>query len=854
MGDFWALTLIDRIAIGPPTHAAAPPACANRLVMPDPIVPPAESTGRRRQNDGRASGSVSSTAPDGTPADEPRRDPGLRRPGEASEDAIIGQTLGGTILSWNSGAESLYGYGAAELVGRSISFLTFPHWAGELQQLLDLVRQGRTLPHVEAVHLRKDGAPVPVTLTLSPIRDAGGEVVGASMVARAAEQLPAGGAASADWAEVQKPLTELRYVTSHARCLLWHGTVMDTGGGPGSYEWKTRVFDEAAAQAFMPLDVLPQESYTSAWYRHRLPQDQRHTNELSAEALHENRPSYSAEFGCRGRDGQVRWFDERVYVEPLTPPAGTHGYWRVVGVAIDVTERRRAGAELRASEERFRQLAENIQEVFWMIEPGSSRTVYISPAYEEIWGRSCESLYQDWRSFLDAVHPEDRERVAESVRQQIAGEPTVQEYRVVRPDGSLRWVLDRAFPIQDESGAVYRVAGIAADITHLKAVEAELREANQAKDEFLTMLAHELRNPLGAIRNALEVMDRTRPEEPAHRRAREVAKRQVQLQTRMVSDLLDVSRIARHSLRLQRERVDFAQLCREVVEDFRPALHAAGLTLSLELPETTVPVLGDSTRLTQVVANLLDNAIKFSESGGRVTVRVASDRPGTHEVGGGRVTLEVRDTGIGIEPDLLPMVFEIFTQAEQTLARSRGGLGLGLALVKGLVEQHGGEVAASSEGPGSGAAFVLWLPVTAEPLTEERPHPEAVSMPAARRVLIIEDIQDAAETLRDLLQLLDCQVEIARSGRSGVERARAVRPDVVLCDIGLPGMDGYEVAAALRRDPLTEDVRLIAVSGYGREEDQRRSREAGFDQHLVKPVDVAELQRLLEVMPRQQER
>jgi PAS domain S-box-containing protein len=784
---------------------------------------------------------------------------------EASADAIIGQTLDGMILSWNEGAERLYGYAAGELAGRSVTLLTSPERAAELHRLLEWVRRGQTTPQHGTVHQRKDGTPVPVALTLSPIRDAGGEVVGASMIARAAiEPNSAEGAVSAAWAEVQRPLTELRYVTSHARCLLWHGTVIDRGYGTGGYRWNTQVFDETAALAFMPLDLRPGENYAEAWYRYRLPEGQLLTNRLSHEALQENRPSYSAEFGCRRQDGQVRWFDERVYVAPLPPPPGALRHWRVVGVAIDITERKRAEEELRASEARFRQLAENIQEVFWMIEPGSSTMVYISPAYEEIWGRSCESLYQEPRSFLDAVHPEDRERVARSVERQIEGEPTVQEYRVIRPDGSLRWVLDRAFPIVDAVGSVYRVAGLAADITHQKQVEAELREANQTKDEFLAMLAHELRNPLGAIRNAFEVMDRTRPEEPAHHRALQVAKRQVQLQTRIVSDLLDVSRITRGSLQLQRERVELGQLCRQTVEDFRPALQDAGLSFSLELPDAPVPIDGDPARLTQVLANLLDNAIKFTEPGGEVAVQ-AFRRSGIQAFGSGRAeslnartperlnadaaVICVRDTGIGIEPDLLPQLFDVFTQAEQTLARSRGGLGLGLALVKGLVEQHGGGVSAHSEGIGRGATFTIWLPLAQEPLREKQPVAAADATPAARRVLIIEDIQDAAETLRDLLALLGCQVEISRSGGSGVELARAIRPDVVLCDIGLPDMDGYQVAAALREDPLTRSTRLIAVSGYGREEDRRRSREAGFDQHLIKPVDFDELQQLLGIRP-----
>jgi two-component system, chemotaxis family, CheB/CheR fusion protein len=390
----------------------------------------------------------------------------------------------------------------------------------------------------------------------------------------------------------------------------------------------------------------------------------------------------------------------------------------------------------------------------------------------------------------------------------------------------------------------------------------ELQAADQRKDEFLAMLAHELRNPLAPIRHAVQLLQRLGPDVPHLVRAREIIERQVIQQSRLLDDLLDVSRISRGTIMLRPERLDLVRLVRDAMEDSRTALEEAGLTLTLELPEEPVWVEGDPTRLAQVMSNLLQNAVKFTDRGGRVTVGVQVFRCSGVQEGGSsasgdlntrtpehlntHVAITVRDTGIGIAPELLPHVFEAFTQAERSLDRSRGGLGLGLAMVKGLVEQHGGEVRAESAGLGHGTAFTLRLPVATAPAVAAEPS-APVAMPSGpRRILIVEDNRPAAETLRDLLKLSRHTVEVAYSGSDAVRAALQFQPEVVLCDLGLPGMDGYQVAAALRQNPATANVRLIALSGYGQEEDRQHSREAGFDLHLVKPVDFAELERLLE--------
>jgi signal transduction histidine kinase len=383
--------------------------------------------------------------------------------------------------------------------------------------------------------------------------------------------------------------------------------------------------------------------------------------------------------------------------------------------------------------------------------------------------------------------------------------------------------------------AVRRALAEAAEHRRRQKAEEALRESDRRKDEFLAMLAHELRNPLAPIRNAVQVL-RYKANEPATvEQMRQMIDRQVQHVTRIVDDLLDVSRIRRGKIRVRRERLDLTRLTRLNVEDNSETFERAGVALRMDLPASPVWVKGDATRLAQVLDNLLNNAAKFTERGGEVTVTLATEEDQ------GFAILTVRDTGIGIEPELLARLFEPFSQADRTLDRSKGGLGLGLALVKGLIDLHEGNVEAVSDGPGRGTRFILRLPLEKEPeALEEKPVSGA---PGSKhlRVLVVEDNRDSAESLRVLLELFGYDVTVAYTGPDGVEAAKRSHPDVVVCDIGLPGMDGFAVAEKLRQSPETAETRLIAVTGYGREEDRRRALEAGFDEHLVKPVDPEQL-------------
>ncbi len=395
------------------------------------------------------------------------------------------------------------------------------------------------------------------------------------------------------------------------------------------------------------------------------------------------------------------------------------------------------------------------------------------------------------------------------------------------------------FDDEDESRLRQLAAVASLALQHVEA-RISLEESDRRKNQFLGMLSHELRNPLAPIRNSLFILDRAPPGSDQAQRAQAVIGRQVAHMTRLVDDLLDVTRISHGKIQLQREPLDLDDVQRRAVEDHRSAFIQNGLALLVETSDRHVRINGDRTRITQVIGNLLQNAAKFTPAGGTVTVSVEANTLLRQAV------LRVRDTGMGIAPDMLPRIFEPFAQADTTLDRSKGGLGLGLALAKGLVEMHGGTVSVGSEGLGKGAEFTVRLPLETTESAAIAWARGAVTSGGPRRVLIIEDNVDAAESLREVLELGEHLVEVARSGAEGVEKARTFGPDVVLCDIGLPGMDGYEVARAIRADPALRGTTLVALTGYAAPDDVAKAREAGFDHHIAKPPNLERIEQVLE--------
>jgi signal transduction histidine kinase len=370
---------------------------------------------------------------------------------------------------------------------------------------------------------------------------------------------------------------------------------------------------------------------------------------------------------------------------------------------------------------------------------------------------------------------------------------------------------------------------------------AQLRNADRQKDDFLAALAHELRNPLGVVSNAFDILPETQTPEPVSQELRDIIGRQIGLMSRLVDDLLDVSRIARGQIGLAREPCDFAAIARQTVDDYRAILESNGLELTLDVPSHSVWVVGDCTRLAQSISNLLQNAGKFTSAGDTVTVKLV-DNPDEH-----CVVLSVRDTGIGMESDFLARIFEPFSQFDPGAGR-KGGLGIGLSLVKGLIELHGGEVHARSEGPGHGSEITIRLPTQKFADSRDPARKSTIvdaDALACYRILVIDDNSLAARTLQIFLADKGHQVELAVTGPQGLEKARQFLPQVVLCDIGLPGLDGYSVGRQLRQELGSNKMFLIAVSGYGQEEDQERAKSAGFDAYLVKPISLKDLERLL---------
>jgi PAS domain S-box-containing protein len=553
-----------------------------------------------------------------------------------------------------------------------------------------------------------------------------------------------------------------------------------------------------------------------------------------------NHSPFDCQFPVQVPGGPIRWLHCRSSPRPL--PGGETAW---DGLVLDITARKldqeaigRLNEQLAARVQELQTILETVPAGISVAQDRECRSIISNGALAEMLnmapGENISKTRPDAAGVPYRVFKNGVEVPAEQLPMQIAAREgvRVEEERldVMRADGSVRHVLVSAAPLRGSTGQGTGAVGVVLDLTALRRAEDALREAGRRKDEFLAVLAHELRNPLAPIRNAVHMLRLIDPRDQRVRQARDMIERQVAHMTRLIDDLLDVSRIARGQVLLKKERCDLTVIVRQTVEDYRALLESGSLELILELPDQPVWITGDSTRLAQSVSNLLHNATKFTPPGGRVTVQVT-------EVNA-QARVSVRDTGIGLDAVMLKRIFAPFAQADQGLARSRGGLGLGLALVRGLVELHGGTVRGESEGIGLGAAFTLNLPTTVE---KHAPHddsrPRSKSAPCRLRVLLVEDNRDTAVSLKMLLEMFGHEVATAYSGRAGVEAARGFHPDTVLCDLGLPEMDGYEVARALRADPATAGVRLIAVSGYGQEEDRQRSREAGFDDHLVKPAD-----------------
>jgi PAS domain S-box-containing protein len=533
------------------------------------------------------------------------------------------------------------------------------------------------------------------------------------------------------------------------------------------------------------------------------------------------------------RDGGERPIDDSA--APIRDADG-----RVVGAVMvfrDVTERRRAEGALKESQERLRLMVESVTDyAIFTIDTQGVVSSWNTGA-ERVFGYAeAEIVGQDYAVLFT---PEGRAAGAPAQELTTAAREgrAADERWHLRKDGVRFFASGTVAPVREGDGPLLGFTKVTRDITERKRAEEALKEADRRKDEFLAMLAHELRNPLAPISNALHLMHLPGADP---RPAFAMIERQVEHMVRLVDDLLDVSRITRGQIELRRERVDLGAVVVRAVEGSRPLIEARRHALEMRLPDDPLLVDGDPVRLAQVVWNLLNNAAKYTPEGGRITLTV--------ERAAGEAVVRVRDTGMGIPANMLVKVFDLFTQVDRTLDRAEGGLGIGLTLVRRLTEMHGGTVEVHSAGPGQGSEFVVRLPA-AGGAPAEAPAGGAASPPGrpprGQRVLLVDDNRDSADSLAMLLRLLGHDVRTAYEGRQALAVAGAYQPDLVLLDIGLPGLNGYEVARQLRATSGTRRPVLVALTGYGSDEDRRQAQAAGFDHHLIKPVDIDALQGLL---------
>jgi len=562
-------------------------------------------------------------------------------------------------------------------------------------------------------------------------------------------------------------------------------------------------------------------------------------------ALAEGRASLAADVEQRTLAGELRQF-----MFTITFPGPGEPLDRVLVTLVDVTERRRAEQRQHEKELRMRLALEATGAATWIID-------YTRGAMESFDAHACEMAGLDasrtwWPAgtFCELLHPQDRPMMQSALAATYvaAGHAAVKhgplmEYRILRPDGQVRWLQGAGVVQHDAAGRAVQFVGVSIDITERRRAQQALLEADRRKDEFLAVLAHELRNPLAPIRNGVQILRLRTAADALLQRTLNMMDRQASHLVRLVDDLLDISRITRGQLELRQRRLLLTDVLANAVDGSRMFIEGRGHELTVEVRPGAdgLQVDGDADRLVQVFSNLLSNSAKYTDKGGRITLTL--DREGSEAV------VRVHDNGIGIPPQALERVFEMFSQAHAREQRADGGLGIGLSLVRTLVQMHHGSVSAFSEGLGTGSTFTVRLPLAGARAATPIASPDAIAHAAAehgaRRVLVVDDSADAAASLMTLLELAGHEVRTAGDGAEAIEQTCEFRPDIIFMDLGMPRIDGVEATRRIRALPQGRDVRIIALTGWGQEADRERTRSAGMDDHIVKPVSPETLQRIL---------
>jgi len=530
-----------------------------------------------------------------------------------------------------------------------------------------------------------------------------------------------------------------------------------------------------------------------------------------------------------GSAAMGRWFS--VYARRIAHPNGR----RVALLFADITERMLTEQALRDSEAKFRTIADAMPQMIWSATP-DGRFDYANEGWRGFAGVAPETLHgAGWKALADPAELPALHKAW--FASQDGGAPFEIEHHARHHSGEWRWVLTRALPVRDEEGRILRWMGTMTDIHEQKTISEELRLANSRKDEFLAMLAHELRNPLAPIRTGLDILRIRSGDAQATQRATDIMERQLRQMVRLVDDLLDVSRINTGKFAIKMGRVELKAVVNDALEVVRSYIELHGHELVLDLPDRPVFLHGDATRLAQILSNLLNNAAKYTNRGGRVTL--------SGHVEDKTLVLEVLDTGIGLAPEMLDSVFDMFVQVDSTLERTNAGLGVGLSLARKLVELHGGTITARSEGLGRGSCFSVRLPIVVEPEPLSKPTPAAFISTETYRILLADDNVDFVNSIGALLTAMGHSVVITHNGPDALAAAARLCPDYAFLDIGLPQMSGYDLARGIRKLSCGAMTALIAVTGWGQEKDRQLAFEAGFDHHMVKPVRFEQIEEIL---------
>jgi PAS domain S-box-containing protein len=886
---------------------------------------------------------------------------------ESSNGAIVSGNLDGTIVSWNGGAEALFGYTANEIIGTNVSVLAPPDRQDKgsrkfVESLTGVVSRYQT------VRVGKDHRPIDVSVTASPVRGSGGEIVGGAAIfhdvsesVRAEERLreseerfrsafenaPFGMCLNGmderflqvnatlcrmlgyteqqllalswqdlthadDWESSSRTVgrllshesarveTEKRYLHRSGR-VVWARTsislVRDSAGRPlhfvahvediGERKRAEEALRESEERFRIMADGCPAAmSVTNAeggiqfvnrafrefcgatleqveggkWQVLVHPDDAPQYLGAFLRAVEERTP-FRAEARVRRADGEWRWVAS--YAEPRFSPAGE--FLGHAGLSPDITERKQGEQALQSSEEKFRQLAENIREVFWMMNPAASEVLYVSPAYEQVWGRTCESVYEDPLSWLAAILPEDRDQAHSLFEKQVAGEPTDSEYRIRTPDGGQRWIRDRAFPVRDQAGQVIRVAGIAEDITERKRYEQELVQAregadaaNLAKSRFLANMSHEIRTPMNGVIGMLQLLLET-DLTAEQREYAGVIETSGQTLLSLIDNILDLSKIEARKITLEHVDFDLRRTVDDAVQTLRAQADAKGLVFGWRAaPETPSLLRGDPNRLRQVLINLAANAIKFTARG-EVAVRVEVE---SRDNGKATLGFAITDTGIGIRPEQASALFSPFVQADTSTTRKYGGTGLGLSISKQLVEMMGGKIGfRSTEGEGSTFWFTAVFDTPADSALALNVRPASAGRQSARqapakersvvppgmgrprcdaRILVAEDNPVNQRVLLAQLEKLGYQARAVASGMEAIEALKQEKYDLVLMDCQMPRMDGFEATRRIRESG-SPHVPIVAVTANAMAGDRDRCIGEGMSDYLSKPVQLRQL-------------